>query len=206
MEPQVDFYPGGKCYHHHGHGGQHEEHYSESSDQFAENLAEFIQGHMEDIDEIVISLDSHNVSELHALLKAIFYCRDPACCLLFDLGVTAILCAYKTENSRGPCSILDRQARQLPRSAHHGHAHRPAERSLAPSQGREHGIKRSLICELYMLLAFLLIMYGYSVSPFTATCGCAHRTTASPSCSSSRRTTSCMDTAALAAPTAAGAS
>jgi hypothetical protein len=70
MEPQVDFYPGGKCYHHHGHGGQHEEHFSDSSDQFAENLAEFIQGHMEDIDEIVISLDSHNVSELHSLLKA----------------------------------------------------------------------------------------------------------------------------------------
>jgi len=52
MEPQVDFYPGGKC----GAKGP-----SEDAEK-AERLADFIHSHMEDIDEIVVSLDSHNVS------------------------------------------------------------------------------------------------------------------------------------------------
>lgn len=52
MEPQVDFYPGGKC----GARG------SRDDAEAAERLADFIHAHMDDIDDIVITLDSHNVS------------------------------------------------------------------------------------------------------------------------------------------------
>jgi cytoskeletal protein CcmA (bactofilin family) len=51
MEPQVDFYPGGKC----GAKG------SRDDAEAAERLADFIHAHMDDIDDIVITLDSHNV-------------------------------------------------------------------------------------------------------------------------------------------------
>lgn len=51
MEPQVDFYPGGKC----GARG------ANNDTEKAEVLADFIHSHMDDIDEIVVSLDSHNV-------------------------------------------------------------------------------------------------------------------------------------------------
>ena len=54
MEPQVDFYPGGKC----GARGTNDD------TEKAEILADFIHSHMDDIDEIVVSLDSHNVSYL----------------------------------------------------------------------------------------------------------------------------------------------
>jgi hypothetical protein len=55
MEPQVDFYPGGKC----GAKG------SAADVQAAQRIAEFIHSHMDDIDDIVITLDSHNVSACH---------------------------------------------------------------------------------------------------------------------------------------------
>lgn len=63
MEPQVDFYPGGKC----GAKGSNED------SEKAERLADFIHSHMEDIDEIVVSLDSHNVS-FDARLKVAKVC------------------------------------------------------------------------------------------------------------------------------------
>ena len=52
MEPQIDFYPGGKC------GIKN----SSQDSEAAEILADFINCHMDDIDEIVVTLDAHNVS------------------------------------------------------------------------------------------------------------------------------------------------
>lgn len=60
MEPQVDFYPGGKCG---AKGG--------NDIAAAERLADFINSHMDDIDEIVVSLDSHNVSDIHMSILTI---------------------------------------------------------------------------------------------------------------------------------------
>lgn len=59
MEPQVDFYPGGKC----GCKG------ASDDTEAAERLADFIHAHMEDIDEIVVSLDSHNVRQCTHLMS-----------------------------------------------------------------------------------------------------------------------------------------
>uniref|UniRef100_A0A7S3HKF8 Uncharacterized protein n=1 Tax=Spumella elongata TaxID=89044 RepID=A0A7S3HKF8_9STRA len=58
MEPQVDFYPGGKCG---ARGGSNDT-------EKAEILADFIHSHLDDIDEIVVSLDSHN--RIHVAHKA----------------------------------------------------------------------------------------------------------------------------------------
>lgn len=67
MEPQVDFYPGGKC----GCKG------ASDDTEAAERLADFIHAHMDDIDEIVVSLDSHNVSHrliCSADVRIVLYC------------------------------------------------------------------------------------------------------------------------------------
>ncbi len=51
IEPQKDFYKGGSCFKHH----------NRLVPDHEENLAKFIQEHKDDIDDIVVPLDSHNV-------------------------------------------------------------------------------------------------------------------------------------------------
>lgn len=118
MEPQVDFYPGGKC------GGKGP---VGDDQQAADRMAEFIYSHIDDIDDIVITLDSHNVG--------LSFC----CPFRYHLAVT-LLCAYlTTEDTRGARGVLGGQTWQRTATEHADHHAGPARGPLASAQGREHG-------------------------------------------------------------------
>jgi len=116
MEPQVDFYPGGKC----GARG------ASNDTEKAEILADYIHSHMDDIDEIVVSLDSHNVS--FSLFVVSFFIRLLNCSPL------------STAHPRGTQGILGRQEWQFSLYQHVNHDARSADGAVETAQGREHGI------------------------------------------------------------------
>ena len=105
MEPQVDFYPGGKC----GARG------ASNDTEKAEILADFIHSHLDDIDEIVVSLDSHNVSSFCFTTDIWWFLSH------HNLIVTNRIITYSLQmmvlpfaaHTRGTQGVLGRQERQF---------------------------------------------------------------------------------------------